>query len=374
MFSPGLKAFLRQRIADAAAPERGDNWPEALARENHVFIVAGEVGGCWYLGVDGQVFFADRDKAQPRLEPVDAFLARRILEGARVDFPELGELLAVPHLDPAGGREILSPDGLWRARAEADLDAEGGDVTVVTVNDAGTGDRVAWLELRWNDLRLVRFLAPRRLLLAEAESDVFFELDFDAPRPKRMVLPALVVDAYAPGAPEAPQAPQEPVPKTSSFVGELNAELSFLSMFIFFWLAGLLPILPGVKAISAGSEERMQAVGWLLGALIGSILLFQAGLRERVVALNEGGEVVVRWGRRAPLILARLPARGLQEVSIDREVRLSMSGRGGGRYGVRRRDDRFRVKARGLLGRVDLGSYATEALAEAAVKHTRSWA
>ena len=49
-------------------------------------------------------------------------MARRILEGARVDFPELGELLAVPHLDPAGGREILSPDGLWRARAEADLD------------------------------------------------------------------------------------------------------------------------------------------------------------------------------------------------------------------------------------------------------------
>lgn len=204
-----------------------------------------------------------------------------------MDFPELGELLAVPHLDPAGGREILSPDGLWRARAEADLDAEGGDV--------------------------------------------FFELDFGAPRPTRVVLPALVVDAYAPGAPEAPQAPQEPVPK-------------------------------------------MQAVGWLLGALIGSILLFQAGLRERVVALNEGGEVVVSWGRRAPLILAHLPARGLQEVSIDREVRLSMSRRGGGRSDVRRRDDRFRVKARGLLGRVDLGSYATEALAEAAVKHTRSWA
>lgn len=82
-----------------------------------------------------------------------------------------------------GSDEVVSPDGRWRARVRPDSQLDGyhdAPVTALTIADATTGTIVIDMFLRQPDLLLVRFLAPRRLLLVTAEGDFFYDKDLAA--------------------------------------------------------------------------------------------------------------------------------------------------------------------------------------------------
>ncbi len=200
MISDSVRSWLRDRIAENPTPQGASDWPRALARDQKALLIDGDNVTLWFLSEDGTLWSADRDAVVPRLVEADApTVVAQVLGRAQAVFPVLGELLRPQPLAPGGGRELTSPDGRWRATVVDDLDGVGAEVTVLRLFAAGTGDRVRLLELSFAGLRLVRFLAPQRLLLADERGECFFEVDFDAPRPRRQVLPGFVVEPYRDG-------------------------------------------------------------------------------------------------------------------------------------------------------------------------------
>lgn len=94
---------------------------------------------------------------------------------------------------------------------------------------------------------------------------------------------------------------------------------------------------------------------------------FRVGLRNREVVLCEDRTVRIRWGSRLPFPLRRVDAGALQEFIVKKEERYALNPRANGQYGVRPMPDRWRVKAKANGRKINLGSYATEAEAQAAV-------
>lgn len=95
----------------------------------------------------------------------------------------------------------MSPDGRWRARVRADTRPVGYDsepVTALSIVDIGSGETVVDRLLRQPDLLLVRFLAPRRLLLVTVAGDLYYEKDFDAGKERRFGDPREAADSYQP--------------------------------------------------------------------------------------------------------------------------------------------------------------------------------
>ena len=283
-------------------------------------------------------------------------MAKEVLAKACAHLPELSALLAAPI--PAGeAKEILSPDGLLRGRIAPTTDHEFNDVDEVTIHDAATGTRMALLQLRDPGHRLVRFLGPRRLLLVGDDGETFFELDFDAAKPRRQVLPGRVRDEYGEAAPT-------PVPRSvvaDPWLTVLTAEESIWSMFVWFWIAGLVPLLPATRLLTSGSAaQAAQAAPLLAAALAISWGCVLVGQRKRVVAID-GGDVVVRWGERLPLTLWRGPAREFEALEVERERRVALTARSGGStFGTQSRPDRFRLRGLHRGKRIDLGTHATE--------------
>jgi hypothetical protein len=196
--SDPLRAALERRIASSTATE----WPHALEREHRACLIDGDNATLWYLGLDGEVYSADRDRFAPRLEvEAHAPTIQGVLDRARLHFPELWELYRLPAASAERRLDLLSPDGRFRARITYSVALSGysaQDVTVVDLSEAASGRYVRAMELNRHPLALVRFLAPRRLLLVHAEDELAYELDFDGGRRVlREVVPALVPDDYA---------------------------------------------------------------------------------------------------------------------------------------------------------------------------------
>jgi hypothetical protein len=219
---------------------------------------------------------------------------------------------------------------------------------------------------------LVRFLAPRRLLLVADDRKTFFELDFDAGKPRRQVLPSLVHDEYAERAQPSTLREAHAAP----FVGVLTSEPSLVSRFLWFWVAGLLPLFAAIPALAAGSvAQGVKSLPMLVLALVLGWLCVRIGLRERNVSIGSGGDVRVRWGESLPLTLRRVPARELEALEVVAEKRVALTARGTSTgFGTLTRPDRFRLSARHRGRRVDLGTYASEAEAAEAKRRVSTWA
>ncbi|MBI1945577.1 MAG: hypothetical protein HYS27_07765 [Deltaproteobacteria bacterium] len=347
-------AWLRARIATLPPPQGAGEWPRQLEISGGVLLVGANSAYCWFLRPDGELFEADQDSVVPRLERVtDADRRRSVLEEAVKIMPELAPLLDA-HEASEGRLEVLSADGRWRARVHDDVDAVGGEVTTLELFDVHSGQRTCLLDLREPSLRLVRFLEARRLLLVGPDAQ--FEVDVDAPKPRHRL-----TSTPAPS-------PQPPEPR---YVGELTAERSLVSMFVFLWLAGLTPLLPAVMVlVSSAWPARLQALALLAGSVVVAVALVRLGQRPRVVGITADGALRVSWGRRLPLPMRRLALDAIDDVVIAREARFAVGARAARAPSMSARPDRWRITARFAKGRtVDVGTTATEE--EAATVRTR---
>lgn len=352
--------WVRARIAALPPPQGASDWPRQLEISGGVLLVGGDNVCCWFLDPEGALFEADRDSVVPRLERVaDPERRRSVLQEAVKAIPELLPLLDSPAA-PEGHLEVHSADGRWRARVHDDFDTEGGEATTLELFDAHSGERTSLLQLRDPSLRLVRFLEARRLLLVDPDGLV--EVDLDAPRPRRRL----------PSTPTSPPTSPTPSPApTPRYVGELTAESSLVSVFVFLWIAGLTPLLPAVMLLVAPDwAARLQAFGWLAGSVAIAVVFVRIAARPRVVEIAADGTLRVSWGRRLPLTMRRVELGAIEDAVIAREARFAVQSRGSRAPSMHARPDRWRIKARFAKGRtVDVGTTATEQ--EAAVVRAR---
>lgn len=160
----------------------------------------------------------------------------------------------------------------------------------------------------------------------------------------------------------------------------LAADRVFLLTYAFWMLGGLLLIIPGISLIfrtQALLSRRLHAVrsffsalGVFLCVFAVSAGLFFLGFRDRVVSIDGSG-IVIYWGEWFPVVLHRYAAQDLSYFSVTQEDRFFVTTLGGsGSSTVRQGNllDRWRVTATYEGDVVDLGSYATEAEAYAAVE------
>jgi len=366
------EAWLRARIAALPPPQGPGDWPRRLELSAGVLLVAGDNVSSCFVNPEGDLFEADRDAVTPRLEYVaDPERRRSVLREAIESNPELAPLLDPP-APTEGQLEVLSADGRWRASVHDDFDVEGGEVTVLELFDVASSRRTCLLQLRDPSLRLVRFLEARRLLLVDA--DGFVEVAVDASRPRRRIPSAGSRAATTPSLATSPPAtPPRQVPER--FVGELIAEPSLVSMFVFLWVAGLAPIVPAVTLLIASSgEARLRAVVWFAGSVAMATMFVRIALRPRIVAITSDGVMVVSWGRRLPLPMKRIVLETIEDVLVAREARFAVSARGGRAPGMKARPDRWRIEARFANGRtIDVGTTGTEPEAVAVRERLLAW-
>ena len=94
----------------------------------------------------------------------------------------LAPVTTQPEVALAGATELTSPDGRWCARVRADSQLDGyhdTPVTALTITEVATGATVVDMILRQPELRLVRFLGPRRLLLV-TDGPYYYDKDLAA--------------------------------------------------------------------------------------------------------------------------------------------------------------------------------------------------
>jgi uncharacterized protein YegP (UPF0339 family) len=166
----------------------------------------------------------------------------------------------------------------------------------------------------------------------------------------------------------------------------LTADRYFILTYLFWMCGGCLLILPVIFTTMAGSElfssrydgfseefirlaliPFVKQLSYLISTGVVAFVLFRLGQRNREVVLPGDGTVRIRWGSRFPVQLRRVDAAALQAFVVKKEERYALNARGNGQYGVRAMPDRWRVKATANGRTVNLGSYTTEAEAQAAV-------
>lgn len=152
----------------------------------------------------------------------------------------------------------------------------------------------------------------------------------------------------------------------------LTSDRYFLLTFLFWMFAGCILIVPivmtGITASQViwGPRFDWQIMGFLksLGLLALALIIawgaFRLGLRDREVVLA-GDTVQIRWGATMPLTLRSFDAATLEDFSVTKEARYSLSPRAGSpRYGYTNVPDRWRLTASVNGRKVNLGSYETE--------------
>lgn len=159
----------------------------------------------------------------------------------------------------------------------------------------------------------------------------------------------------------------------------LTSDRFFLLTFFFWMFAGTIIVFPiamlaiTVPQIIWGPRNTAQINGFLtsLGIFLVALLVaygaFRLGLRDREVVLTSEKNVEIRWGVTVPFTLRRYSAAALTDFTITNEKRIALSARSSGHYGSRNMADRWRLTAQVGGKRVDLGSYETEAAAQAAI-------
>ncbi|MBL8753125.1 MAG: hypothetical protein JNK15_07470 [Planctomycetes bacterium] len=181
-----MKAWLRARIAEQTGLGAAADWSRDVMREHQVLLVDGNAAFLWFLGLDGSLWSVDSDSVAHRLEPErDAAVVREVLVRAAQAQPELAELLEPPVVG-----ELTSPDGRLCVRTAADSRIAGydhEDVTRLIVTEVATGAVLVDMHLRTPGLQPVQFVAPRRLLLANADGE---RCERDLPDPEHASDPA----------------------------------------------------------------------------------------------------------------------------------------------------------------------------------------
>lgn len=168
-------------------------------------------------------------------------------------------------------------------------------------------------------------------------------------------------------------------------------------IFLFGWIAGLLFLFAGLGTFQAIHYIRTepldcqggytdftctpveqdalgyQTLAWVALMVFVAVLVWRIGTRYRVVSLMENGEVHLVWGERFPITLRRFVAKDLSDFVIHKELRFQVMPIVGTSVNrMRRAPDRWRLKAQYQGGKVNLGSYASEAGAQAAVAAIRA--
>ncbi len=116
------------------------------------------------------------------------------------------------------------------------------------------------------------------------------------------------------------------------------------------------------------STEAKQQMVWVVVLLVAMVVLWQTGFRYRHVWV-EGDEVRIVWGERLPMTLRRFRVSELSGFEMKKEERFAVTPRvGTSTSRVQRMPDRWRLTASCKGKRANLGSYASEADAQQAVR------